>query len=54
MSPLTVASAPATQTRPAPVRFTLDGRVVEAEPGESILPCAARHGVDQCRSPPAA
>ncbi|MFM1991754.1 MAG: formate dehydrogenase subunit alpha [Pseudomonadota bacterium] len=28
-----------------PVRFTLDGRALEAAPGESILDCAARHGV---------
>jgi formate dehydrogenase major subunit len=29
-----------------PVRFTLDGRALEAGPGETILECAARHGVD--------
>jgi formate dehydrogenase major subunit len=49
MSTPTLAAAPAasaTETRPQPVRFTLDGRAVEAVPGESILACAARHGVD--------
>jgi formate dehydrogenase major subunit len=30
----------------APIRFTLDGRALEAAAGESILSCAARHGVD--------
>jgi formate dehydrogenase major subunit len=30
----------------APVRFTLDGRALEARAGESILEAAARHGVD--------
>ena len=29
-----------------PIRFTLDDRAIEARSGESILQCAARHGVD--------
>ncbi|HYF58235.1 MAG TPA: formate dehydrogenase subunit alpha [Burkholderiaceae bacterium] len=28
----------------APIRFTLDGRPLEARPGETILECADRHG----------
>jgi formate dehydrogenase major subunit len=44
------APIPAGGLRPdadaTPVRFTLDGRAVEAVPGETILACASRHGVD--------
>jgi formate dehydrogenase major subunit len=41
-----IASAvPVTAAAAAAVRFSLDGRALEAAPGESILQCAARHGV---------
>ena len=36
----------ATLAAAVPVRFSLDGRPLEAAPGESILQCAARHGID--------
>jgi formate dehydrogenase major subunit len=35
----------ATLAAAVPVRFSLDGRPLEAAPGESILACAARHGI---------
>jgi formate dehydrogenase major subunit len=40
------APAAASQPAPVPVRFILDGRTLDAAPGESILDCASRHGVD--------
>nr|HNI24579.1 2Fe-2S iron-sulfur cluster-binding protein [Plasticicumulans sp.] len=30
---------------PAPIPFTLDGRALDARPGETILSAAARHGI---------
>ncbi|MFO0232910.1 MAG: 2Fe-2S iron-sulfur cluster-binding protein, partial [Burkholderiales bacterium] len=46
MNAPTAAAALSPDPQAAPIRFTLDGRPLEAVPGESILSCAARHGVE--------
>jgi formate dehydrogenase major subunit len=42
---MTAPTRAATLAHAVPIRFTLDGLALEAAPGESILECAARHGV---------
>ncbi|MFN9772249.1 MAG: formate dehydrogenase subunit alpha [Burkholderiales bacterium] len=44
MNAPTAAAALSPDPQAAPIRFTLDGRALQAVPGESILSCAARHG----------
>jgi formate dehydrogenase major subunit len=44
--PAIPARAPQPAAVSVPVHFTLDGRALAAAPGESILDCASRHGID--------
>jgi formate dehydrogenase major subunit len=46
MSAPTSAAVPSGDRGDAPIRFTLDGRVLDARPGETILAAAARHGIE--------
>ena len=41
----TESAASPTITTPATIPFTLDGRALDARPGETILAAAARHGI---------